>query len=547
MSASRKKQLRREENMAAMTERQQKEAKEAKKLKLYTAIFTIAIIAMIAVVIISTVFTSGIIERNTTALTVGDEKVSAVELNYFYIDSINNFLNQYGSYASLFGLDTATALDQQYFDEENGETWADYFLDMAEQNAQYCVAAYQEAQANGYTLPADVSESIDSTMDNVALYASLYSSSDTDSYLSAMYGSGANEKTYRQYLQMQYIASYYAEEVETSLEYTDEELREAEADNYNYYSSYSYNYYYLAADKFYEGGTTTTDDEGNETTTYSDEEKAAGLESCKAAADSLTSATSVEELDAAIAALSINADNESAASTTITDRRYSSVDSKMVEWIADDERVSGDITVIENSTTTTSEDDETAEVTTVNGYYVVYFVGENENLTNLVNVRHILVAYEGGTTDDDGNTTYSDEEKAAAKAKAEELLASFEAGETTEDAFATLANENSSDTGSNTTGGLYEDVYPGQMVTNFNDWCFDSSRAVGDTGIVESDYGYHVMYFSGYSNLTYRDYLIKTDLVSADMSEWEENLLANNALTVVNTNKVDKGITVSSS
>ena len=35
------------------------------------------------------------------------------------------------------------------------------------------------------------------------------------------------------------------------------------------------------------------------------------------------------------------------------------------------------------------------------------------------------------------------------------------------------------------------------MVETFNDWCFDPSRQVGDTGIVKTNYGYHVMYFCG--------------------------------------------------
>ena len=35
------------------------------------------------------------------------------------------------------------------------------------------------------------------------------------------------------------------------------------------------------------------------------------------------------------------------------------------------------------------------------------------------------------------------------------------------------------------------------MVETFNDWCFDASRKPGDTGIVETSYGMHVMYFVG--------------------------------------------------
>ena len=45
-----------------------------------------------------------------------------------------------------------------------------------------------------------------------------------------------------------------------------------------------------------------------------------------------------------------------------------------------------------------------------------------------------------GTADQTtGTTVYSEEEKNAAKTKAEEILAAFEAGEKTEEAFAALA------------------------------------------------------------------------------------------------------------
>ena len=112
-----------------------------------------------------------------------------------------------------------------------------------------------------------------------------------------------------------------------------------------------------------------------------------------------------------------------------------------------------------------------------------------------VNVRHILVMPEGGTTGDDGSTTYSDEEWAACEKKAQEILDEWLAGDATEDSFAALAEEKSEDPGSNTNGGLYENVYEGQMVEPFETWCFDESRAAGDYGLVKTKYGYHIMYF----------------------------------------------------
>ena len=118
-----------------------------------------------------------------------------------------------------------------------------------------------------------------------------------------------------------------------------------------------------------------------------------------------------------------------------------------------------------------------------------------------------------------GAVTYSDEEKAAAKAEAEEILAGFKAGEATEASFAALAAEKTDDTGSAANGGLYENIYPGQMVASFEDWCYADHKA-GDTGIVESEYGYHIMYFVGDSDVTYRDFQITNKLRSNDVNAW---------------------------
>ena len=114
---------------------------------------------------------------------------------------------------------------------------------------------------------------------------------------------------------------------------------------------------------------------------------------------------------------------------------------------------------------------------------------------NFVDVRHILVMAEGGTTDEQGKTTYTDEEWAACEKKAQEVLDTWLAGDKTEESFAKLATEKTQDPGSQGTGGLYERVYEGQMVQAFNDWCFDESRKAGDYGLVKTEYGYHVMYF----------------------------------------------------
>ena len=532
MSASSKKKLRNEQAAEKMTQRQQAEQKEAKKLKIYTIVFGIVVAAMlvfaVGTIAYRSVVNSGVMERSTAAATVGSHELSSAELSYYYVDAINTFYSNYSSYISYF-LDTTVPLDEQVYNAETGETWADYFASTAVSNAASVYALADEASANGFTLSEDLVAEIDSSMENLAMYATYYGYSDTASYLKAMYGNGANEKSYRSYVELSYLADAYYDSYADSLTYTNDDLRAAEADNYAQYSSFSFNTYYISASKFLEGG--TTDEEGN--ITYSDEETAASVTAAELAAASLTmdEITTLEEFDAAINGLSINAESETAVSSTAyEDYAYSRISSTYLEWVTDESRVAGDKTYIPYTThthaegETHSDDEDTSAYDTVNGYYVIYYLGSNDNNFALANVRHILVQPEGGTYNSTtGLYDYTDEEKAAALEQAEALLAEWKAGDATEKSFAELANEHSAD-GDGTTGGLYTDVYPGQMVTNFNDWCFAEERATGDTDIVESEYGYHIMYYTGDSATLYRDYLIENDLLSTELNNWYADL-----------------------
>ncbi|MCI7638279.1 MAG: peptidylprolyl isomerase, partial [Clostridiales bacterium] len=215
------------------------------------------------------------------------------------------------------------------------------------------------------------------------------------------------------------------------------------------------------------------------------------------------------------------------------------------DWVTDSSRKEGDRKVFESTGTNTDDSGNTSEV--LNGCYVVYYQGSTDNKFPMVNVRHILIqpthaADEAQDAHADGEA-YSAEELAAARKSAEDILAQWKSGEATEDSFAALANEHSAD-GDGTTGGLYENVYPGQMVAAFNDWCFDSSRKPGDTGIVETTYGFHVMYFVGNTDLTYRDYQIENELRAADVEQWHTDLLAAVATTDGDTKYVRTDLTL---
>ena len=202
MSASTKKQLRKAQEAEKLTEKQLAEQQEAKKLKLYS---TIAVVVLAALVLFAAIFgvsqavaNSGVRERNTVALTIGEHELSNAEFSYYYIDAVNKFTQDYGSYMSLVGLDTTKALDEQEISE--GYTWADDFIESADQNARSIYALNDEAKAVGFTLSDEDIVSIDSTFSMMELYATYnYGYADLQTYLKAMYGSGATVESYRNY------------------------------------------------------------------------------------------------------------------------------------------------------------------------------------------------------------------------------------------------------------------------------------------------------------------------------------------------------------
>ncbi len=117
---------------------------------------------------------------------------------------------------------------------------------------------------------------------------------------------------------------------------------------------------------------------------------------------------------------------------------------------------------------------------------------------NYYDVRHILITPTGGTTDEDGVTVYTDAEWEACRASAQLVLDGYLAGDNSEETFAKLAKQKSQDPGSAANGGLYTELTKDtNFVESFKNWYLDESRKVGDTGLVKSEHGYHVMYFSG--------------------------------------------------
>ena len=547
MSASAKKKLRKEETAVQLTEKQQKQQKEAKKLKAYTTTFVVAIVVVLiaGIIIAGTNFykNSGIKEKNTVAAVIGDHEINSIEMGYYYSDLLNttynNWVSTYGDSAALYvgfmGLDLNLPLSEQSYSDDT--TWADYFVDMAMSTAQRDYLLSDLAKAEGFTLSEESQATLDQTFGNLPAFASIYGYSNVDAYLRAMYGPGSNEETYRAYAERSALAADYYDAYEQNLVIDDAAIRAYEADNYDKFSSFSYANYTLSYSYYLTGG---TEDE-NGVVTHSEEENAAAREAVKAAAEAFPECHSIEELNAAIAELPFNADQDIECNVS-TDIKYEYTSSNIRDWLAADDRQPGDFTIVPNESTSTDENG--AETTVTTGYTAYVFTGRNDNLRPLANVRHILVNFEGGTTDENGTLTYSEEEKAAAKQKAESILELYNLGDQTEESFAELATSNTNDTGSVQTGGLYEDISPepGVYVESFTNWSTDPERKAGDTGIIESTYGYHVMYYVGDDEMTYRDSMIHDEIKTETVSAWYNDILATGDITEQDTSLLNKDI-----
>lgn len=564
MSASNKKKLRKEQNLAAMTEKQKKEQQEAKKLKAYTLTFAIVMVLVVAIVVgvIVSPMIDGVIRRNSHAVTIGEHKLNTAELTYFYFDAINEhqqkvydqYYNTFGNYwAIMLGFDTTKSLNEQTYDEESGKTWAEYFMDTAIETAHDTYSLYDDATTNNYSLPEDEQTDLDSYLDSLDSYATYYGYSSVKSYLRSNYGNGATEDGYKNYYSVCTLASSYLSKYADDLEYDLEDYRAYEKDKFDDYSTVSYVHYTMNYNAYLGEGTKSED---GKTTIWTDAEKDAARVALKADLQAIMSSDikDKESFDKAIQTLKINKVDETdkeakkPTATEVTDAFFENITlhAGALEWLKESSRIAGEIKAFEVYNYADHEDPEHEHgdncgcSRTVDGYTIVLFTERDDNTTKMANVRHILVKFQGGTKDEDGNTTYSEDEKKAAKEEAEKLLKQWQDGKANEESFGELANKESDDqNGKVTNGGLYEDIYPGQMVEPYEEWCFAEGRKAGDTGIVETEYGYHVMYYSSTDEMSYRDLMIDSDLRAEDTEKWQDGLTAATPLTIVNLRHMD--------
>ena len=460
---------------------QEKAAQEQARSKRRWTIGTIAVVVVIALVLL---LNSPLVYKSA-AYTVGDRKYSTAEVSYRYANQYLNFANQYGNYASMFGLDTSAGiqgLDKQDCPFNDG-SWKDYFLDAAKNDMLQTKAMLDYAAQNGITLDEEELADVEAAFEGLDERAASYGYGSADKMMSANYGAGVKVSTVRAAARESTLANKAMEALSDSFTFTEAELEE-------HYQSYE------GSRDYFDYSYVTVEAHGDEDSEPTEESKAEAMktaEAVKAAFEADNNADFAQRLSDAAEAQGLSATRS--RSTTGSSLIAASA------WMMDASRKAGDITVETNG----------------DHVYVVLFLSRNDNHYKPVSVRHILIKAEA-----DENGVYTDEAKAAAKARAEEILAEFNSGDKSEDSFAALAERYSEDSGSNTNGGLYENIARGQMVEEFDAFCFAGHKH-GDTGVVygeSSSYaGYHVIYFVGEGEQLYSSILAESDLRSSALTE----------------------------
>ena len=430
---------------------------------------TVVIVAVILVVLIAgaLVVNSNLLYTKTTAVTIGTTKYSPAEVSFFeratYSGIYENLYSQLGDMTSYL-LDNNTPLSEQEYPYGDGEgTWADVVRETAQEDMIRVTALYDAAIASGRTLTAEDQATIDSTVETMKQYASSGGYPNVDKFLAAYYGKGMNLALFTKLQERVTVASSYSAELQNSFTYTDEELAAYYDEHAELFDRYAYYAYPVS----------------NSLSAFADLEGDALKEAVHAAAQEIIDAA--VDTDAFVKAVKALAGDGTIAKVTSTTK--TNVGSAYYDWVTDPARQPGDTTVID-------QDDLS---------YAMYFVELDKNDYNTVDFRHILVE---ATPNDDG--VFTEEALNFAKDRAEELYLQWKI-DPTEDNFSELAASFSTDTGSNTDGGLYTGVYKRQMVKGVDDFLFNEGNSVGDSGVVfgESDSytGYHVMYFAGENGL----------------------------------------------
>lgn len=426
---------------------------------------------------------SGLLQRGINAVKIGDADITAAEYNYYYLTTIQNFQNTYGDYISYFGLDFTLPLSSQKYSENM--TWEQYFEEQGMNSLKNVVVMSEEAKRNNITLTETDKLQIDAFINSL-----ISTAEDINAVLPKIFGKGTTVENLRTTRERYQLAQRYIMYKLSTFKVTDAEIDEHYNANKNTFDSVDYDSFVfpVASEGLDEAKT-----------------KALKDETLAKANDMLGRVKAGEKfgvLALEYAPEESKATYESEDATHSAGTAFSSVsDTVLSGWLFDAARKNGDAGVLE----------------TTGGYTVVLFGSRYRDEYITRSVRHILIPPK-----QDADGTVSDEAYVDAHDQAEKILEEFKASGSSLEKFATLCATYSNDTATAADGGLFENVYKGQMVPEFEAWVYDAARKPGDTEVIKTDYGYHVMYYIG-ENIASWKAIVKSDLIDSRLTaEYDE-------------------------
>lgn len=465
--------------------RKEDKEKEKKEERISTAVGIVFLVALVCLVASFPIRTY--LATHETYVVINGEEVNKVEFDYVYNTSKNNYITQYGSYLSYFGLDTSKDLSTQMYSETL--TWKDYFEQNAVESLKQNKALMAEAKAAGFTY--DTTDEYNTFKETIKTSAAAAGVSDKE-YVRSIYGSYATMGRIEEYVKNDMVMNAYYQKLQEDNAPSDDEIQSYYEENKATYDSVDYRLTTIEADLHLPTEPTELADPVEETAADT-----TGSTDGTAATDS-TQDTAYQPSDAEIAKAMEDAKvlADDAEQTVAKDgeahenEKKSSVNYLISDWLFDDARKAGDTTVITNDNS--------------HCYYVVAFEKRYLDETPSADVRVIIP-----TEDKTG----------------EEILEEWKNGAATEDSFAELCKKYTQDTSAVENGGLFEQVTKTGMTEELSNWIFDSSRQAGDTvAITVSDTTY-VLYYIGQDQPEWK-INIKNTLVSDTMSQHMQDITA---------------------
>ncbi len=464
--------------------------KQQRKNRIVSALIAAGIIAFGVLTVASSLLYSSLSQngwfaRQKSVVSTKNYKANICMTQYLFQTLVDQYAQNYGETSEELGLDTTADLKKQVCSYEDYETWYDYFIDAAKNQLSEILVLCEAADAEGITLTDGDKRFIESSMNSFSTLAE-DEGLELEEYIDEKYGKWVNSNDIKKCLELTQLATRYQQKYLSTLSYTESKIDSYFADNKAEFLSADYICFLIET-----GDTKGKTDAEISQMKATAEKKAKSIANSKNHTEFINNLTEYTEKllkDATpnATAKEIKEQAEAFISdyATVTNEPYD-VSTKNGEWLFDQKRKAGDTAVIE---------DEEGK-----GYYVFYLTTPAaKNTAATKNVRHILFSAEQYDSEEDC-------ENAANK-----VILEWRNGKKNEKSFAQLAELYTDDSGSITNGGLYENILEGQMVTEFNNWVFNPKREYGDTDVISTDYGYHVMFYVGDGSTAW-----KADVISA--------------------------------